>query len=68
MSKLELLKFLQTYGEEVQLADFTPEQLQEYIDEMSRQGDLPMTPEAFKEAYFAYYDDVKDPTLKKQDW
>lgn len=68
MSKLELLKFLQTYGEEVSLADFTPEQLQAYIDEMAQKGELPMTPEAFKEAYFAYYDDVKDPTLKKQDW
>jgi hypothetical protein len=68
VSKLELLKFLQTYGEEVSLADFTPEQLQEYIDSLAAQGELPMTPEAFKEAYFAYYDDVKDPTLKKQDW
>lgn len=68
MSKLELLKFLQTYGEEVALADFTPEQLQEYIDELANQGELPMTPEAFKEKYFAFYDDVKDPTLKKQDW
>ncbi|MBQ9118211.1 MAG: hypothetical protein IJY11_03305 [Clostridia bacterium] len=68
MSKLDLLKFLQTYGEEVSLADFTPEQLQEYIDELAQKEDLPMTPEAFKEAYFAYYDDVKDKTLKKQDW
>ena len=68
MSKLDLLKFLQTYGEEVSLADFTPEQLQAYIDEMAQNGELPMSPEAFKEAYFAYYDDVKDPSLKKQDW
>ena len=68
MSKLDLLKFLQTYGEEVSLADFTPEQLQAYIDEMANNGDLPMSPEAFKEAYYAYYDDVKDPTRKKQDW
>ena len=68
MSKLELLKFLQTYGEEVSLGDFTPEQLQEYLDRMANDGELPMTPEAFKEAYFAYHDDVKDPTLKKQDW
>ena len=68
MSKLDLLNFFQTYGEDVDLADFTPEQLQEYIDEMAQKGDLPMTPEAFKEMYFAYYDDVKDPTLKKQDW
>ena len=68
MSKLDLLNFFQTYGEDVDLADFTPEQLQAYIDEMVQKGELPMSPEAFKEAYFAYYDDVKDPTLKKQDW
>ena len=68
MSKLDLLKFFQTYGEEVELADFTPEQLQDYIDQLLQKGELPTTPEAFKEAYFAYYDDVKDPTLKKQDW
>jgi len=29
---------------------------------------LPMTVETFKEKYFAYYDDVKDKSLKKQDW
>lgn len=68
MSKLELLRFLQTYGEEVHLADFTPEQLQAYIDELEQKGELPMRKEAFKEAYFAYYDDVKDKTRKRQDW
>ena len=68
MSKLDLLKFFQTYGEDVSLADFTPEQLQEYIDMMLSDGEMPQTVEAFKAAYFAYHDDVKDPTLKKQDW
>ena len=29
MSKLELLKFLQTYGEEVELGDFSPEELED---------------------------------------
>ena len=29
---------------------------------------MPLTPQAFKEKYFAYYDDVKDKSLKKQDW
>ena len=27
MSELDLLKFLQTYGEETELADFSPEEL-----------------------------------------
>lgn len=69
MSELDLLKLLQTYGEETELGDFTPEELQELLDRMREDGeDVPMTPAAFKERYFAYYDDVKDKSLKKQDW
>lgn len=69
MSQLELLKLLQRYGEETELADFTPEELQELLDEMQAGGeDLPQTKEEFKRRYFEYYDDVKDKTLKKQDW
>ncbi|MBE7084772.1 MAG: hypothetical protein E7368_01800 [Clostridiales bacterium] len=69
MSELDLLKLMQRYGEETEIADFTPEELQELLEKMQN-GDepLPMTVEAFKEKYFAYYDDVKDKTLKKQDW
>ncbi|MBQ7923826.1 MAG: hypothetical protein IJ329_00815 [Clostridia bacterium] len=69
MSQLDILKLLQRLGEETDLADFTPEELQTMLEEMQN-GDepLPMTTEAFKERYFAYYDDVKDKTLKKQDW
>ena len=69
MSELDLLKLLQTYGDETELADFSPEELQELLERMAN-GDepLPLTKEAFKEKYFAYYDDVKDKTLKKQDW
>ena len=71
MSELDLLKLLQTYGEETELGDFTPEELQDLLDRM--QADDPsapaaLTPPAFKERYFAYYDDVKDKSLKKQDW
>lgn len=69
MSELDLLKLLQTYGEETELADFTPEELQEMLDRMRADGEeLPLTPAGFKEKYFAYYDDVKDKSLKKQDW
>ncbi len=69
MSELDLLKLLQTYGEETDLADFTPDELQELLERMQADGgDLPQTPAAFKERYFAYYDDVKDKSLKKQDW
>ncbi len=71
MSELDLLKLLQTYGEETELGDFTPEELQDLLDRMYADDPstpLPTTPQAFKERYFAYYDDVKDKSLKKQDW
>ena len=69
MSELDLLKLLQQYGEETDLADFTPDELQDLLERMRANGaDMPLTPAAFKEKYFAYYDDVKDKSLKKQDW
>ena len=69
MSELDLLKLLQTYGEETEIGDFTPEELQDLLARMQADGtELPLSPQAFKERYFAYYDDVKDKSLKKQDW
>ena len=69
MSELDLLKLLQTCGEETELGDFTPDELREMLDRMASDGEpLPLTPAEFKERYFAYYDDVKDKSLKKQDW
>ncbi len=69
MSQLDILKLMQRLGEETELADFTPEELETLLWEMEN-GDepLPTTAEAFKEKYFAYYDDVKDKTRKRQDW
>ncbi len=69
MSQLDILKLMQRLGEETELADFSPEELQDLLREMEN-GDepLPMSLEAFKEKYFAYYDDVKDKSLKRQDW
>ena len=67
MSKLELLKLLQQYGDETNIADFTPDELFDLLQEMSH-GEVPLTKETFKERYFAYYDDVKDKSLKNQDW
>jgi exonuclease VII small subunit len=69
MSQLEILRLLQRYGEETDLADFSVDELQELLEEMERGGEpLPETFASFKERYFAYYDDVKDKSLKKQDW
>ena len=69
MSELDILKLLQAYGEETELGDFTPDELQELLEQLQADGEaVPLTPAAFKEKYFAYYDDVKDKSLKKQDW
>lgn len=71
MSELDLLKLMQSYGEEAEIADFSPQELQELLSRMnadaSRQ-DKPLTKEEFKKKYFEFYDDVKDSSLKKQDW
>ncbi len=68
MSQLDILKLLQQFGEETELGDFTPDELEELLLRMQAEGELPDTPASFKEKYFAYYDDVKDKSLKKQDW
>ena len=69
MSELDLLKLMQLYGDETELSDFSPEELKELLEEMLAGGEeVPLTKEGFKEKYFAYYDDVKDKSLKKQDW
>ena len=71
-SELDILKLMQYYGDETELADFTPDELREMLDRMEQglDGDepLPFDMRTFKEKYFAYYDDVKDKSLKKQDW
>ena len=69
MSELDILKLLQACGEETELGDFTPDELRDMLDRMLADGgEIPMPPADFKERYFAYYDDVKDKSLKKQDW
>ncbi len=69
MSELDILKLMQQYGEETELGDFTPEELQEMLERMQANGEeVPMSSASFKERYFAYHDDVKDKSLKKQDW
>ena len=49
--------------------NFSPEELRDLLDEMEN-GDepLPATVAQFKKRYFEFYDDVKDKSLKKQDW
>ena len=69
MSELDILRLRQLYGEETEIADFSPDELKELLDRLQEDGEpLPLTKEAFKRKYFEFYDDVKDKSLKKQDW
>ena len=60
MSEADLYKLFSSYDGEADLSDFTPAELEKLLREGKRQS--------FKEKYFDYYDDVKSPSLKKQDW
>ena len=69
MSELDLLKLLQACGEESDLSDFSPEELQDLLERMQNDDEaLPLSIAQLKERYFDYYDDVKDKSRKKQDW
>ncbi len=67
MSEYDLMKLFSQFDGEVNESDFTPEELMEYLT--YREGEeTPMTLAQWKQAYFEKYDDVKDKSLKKQDW
>lgn len=68
MSKLDLLKLFESFEGEAELADFSPQELEEMLEEWKTQGEKTMTAAEFKRKYFEYHDDVKDKTLKRQDW
>ena len=70
MSEYDLMKLFEKYDSEISEGDFTPEELMEYIaaQEGADRANAALTPEAWKAAYFSYYDDIKDKSLKKQDW
>lgn len=67
MSDYDMMKLFSQFDGEVSESDFTPEELQEYLD--YRDGaEKPLSIAEWKRAYFEKYDDVKDKSLKKQDW
>lgn len=67
MSKLELMKLFSAYEGEISESDFTPEELEAYLAYAQGEGQ-PLTFPDWKARYFEFYDDVKDKSLKKQDW
>ena len=67
ISKLDLMKLFSAYDGEISEGDFTPDELEEYLRELQG-AETPLSPAEWKARYFAYYDDVKDKSLKRQDW
>ncbi len=66
MDRLKMMKIFSQF-EEFSEGDLTPEELEEYLAYAEGEP-APLSPNAWKQQYFAYYDDVKDKSLKKQDW
>ena len=66
MDRLKLMRIFSEF-EEFSEGDLTPEEMEEFLRTLE-DADRPRTPEEWKAAYFEFYDDVKDKTLKKQDW
>ena len=56
------LKIIQSYDEDFKLSDYTPSELEELINAYKSSN------QNFKDKYFAFYNDVKSSSLKKQDW
>lgn len=67
MSQYDLMRLFSAYDGEISEADFTPEELEEYLA-YARGEEHPLSPPEWKARYFEFYDDVKDKSLKKQDW
>ena len=61
MNEREMMKLAESM-EEFSMSDFSVQEL----EEMSKNKQSSYS--KYKEKYFEYYDDVKDKTLKKQDW
>lgn len=58
----KLLSLIQEFDEEFKFSDYTPEELEEYLNT------LKSTNQKFKDKYFEFYDDIKSSSRKKQDW
>ena len=58
------MKLSAAFDGEFDPADFSPEELAELLGTISEDDSV----EAVREKYFAFYDDIKDRTLKKHKW
>ncbi|MBE5736010.1 MAG: hypothetical protein E7356_01450 [Clostridiales bacterium] len=60
MNERELMKLAETM-EEFSVSDYT-------VEELERLRGTNKGYSGYKQNYFDYYDDVKDKTLRRQDW
>lgn len=62
MTERDLMRLFEEYDGEVSMSDFTTEELQDMLGYET--DDL----DELKRRYFDFYDDIKSPALRKQDW
>ncbi len=67
MGNWELMKLFSEYDDEISEGDFTPEEMEAYLSYAAGE-EKPLSPAEWKDRYFEFYDDLKDSSLKKQDW
>ena len=60
MNEREMMKLAETM-EEFSISDFT-------VEELQKMRNTNVGYDKYKQNYFDYYDDVKDRTLRRQDW
>ncbi|MDE6355637.1 MAG: hypothetical protein K2L67_00090 [Clostridia bacterium] len=63
-TNLDLMKLSAAFDGEFNLADFTPDELDEMLGLLQSGA----TPEQIREKYFEFYDDIKDRVLDKHKW
>ena len=62
MTERDFMRIFESYDGEISMSDFSPEELEDIARLYETDS------EAFKRKYFEFHDDVKGPSLKKQDW
>ena len=63
-SKWDIMKLSSAFDGEFDVADFTPEELDELLGYISDDDSV----EDIRRKYFEFYDDIKDRTLNKHKW
>ena len=62
MTERDFMRIFESYDGEISMSDFSPEELEDIARLYETDS------EAFKRKYLEFHDDVKSPSLKKQDW